>query len=172
MASAISSDLIVDVMRNADPSRLSAAVTRLDSIASENGPNGFHAVLAGVEESRVHEGHSRREYDFRLSTSSQSSEPIQVKHDVRSEAGIAFEQMVLRNLFESLLPNVDSGVFGTGPSAGVWRSLAADNLGSIYASAGGIGIAATLSGEHAGASGEVESGWPYFAAERIVAFTG
>ena len=76
---------------------------------------------------------------------------------------------MLRNLFESLLPKEESGAFGSGPSAGVWRSMAADQLAGLYAGTGGIGIAAELSSEVGGRDG---SQWPYFSTRKIEAFTG
>jgi hypothetical protein len=86
-------------------------------------------------------------------------------------AYVDFERMVLRNLLESLLPTSESGAYGAGPSAGIWRSLAADQLAGLYAGSGGIGIAETLSAGK-DRDGSSQGGWPYFATDKIEAFSG
>ena len=81
--------------------------------------------------------------------------------------------MVLRNLLEQLLPASESGSFGTGPSAGVWRSIAADQLANVYAQGGGLGISSMLEAHDQPVSKEVVGEqWPYFSATAIRAFTG
>lgn len=78
-----------------------------------------------------------------------------------------FERMVLRNLFESLLPDEQSGAFGGGPSAGVWRSMAADQFAGVYASTGGVGIARMLSRDSEPDVLRRDTQWPYFAMDSI-----
>ena len=157
MAVSIPSDLIADVMRNADPSRMRAATAALQNLRVPDGEQRhFTAVLdkAGSTLPSAEAGNTaRRAIDAR------APEPF-----------IEFERMVLRNLFESLLPGPESGAFGSGPSAGVWRSLAADQLAGVYASSGGIGIASSLATGESG-SGE-QAQWPYFSTTKIEAFTG
>jgi hypothetical protein len=79
--------------------------------------------------------------------------------------------MLLRNLFEALLPDTESGAFGSGPSAGVWRSMAADQMASVYTEAGGTGIARILE-ERSGSISAQQGQWPYFRAGQISDFTG
>ena len=145
MAVTLPSDLVADVMRAADPARLASAQAKLRSTGGD-APADFAAVLNPVP--------------TRAANTAAASDPYQ-----------GFERMVLRNLFETLLPQENSGAFGGGPSAGVWRSLAADQLAGVYADSGGIGIARMLRGpEQEG--GEAEGAWPYFSAGKIEAFTG
>ena len=76
--------------------------------------------------------------------------------------------MVLRNLFEALLPGEETGSFGGGPSAGIWRSMAADQLAGVYSEGGGIGIADLVSGEELVLRRETQ--WPYFSKGAISTF--
>lgn len=157
MAVSLPSDLIVDVMRNADPARLRSAAEALQNLQPPDKElRAFAAVLD-------HAGPA-------LPDSEVDKTPSRGIGDTSRDPHVEFERMVLRNLFESLLPSSDSGAFGTGPSAGVWRSLAADQLAGVYADAGGIGIAATL--ESSAGGGKAAAQWPYFSMTKIEAFTG
>ncbi len=80
--------------------------------------------------------------------------------------------MVLRNLFETMLPAEDSGAFGDGPSSGIWRSMAADQLAVAYAKVGGIGIADLISPDGGGQPLKAEEQWPYFSVGTIKSFSG
>jgi flagellar protein FlgJ len=169
MGVTLPSDLIVEVMRNADPVRMKTAQANLQSLESADEfsdmlaskfvpPSGSPQLVItpslqdGLLESPIPSGGAQA--------------------PMSPEAYVQFERMVLRNLLESLLPNVGSGVFGTGPTAGVWRSLAADQLASLYADAGGIGIASALAAEGKAASGLEQNSWPFFSTDKIEAFTG
>lgn len=81
-----------------------------------------------------------------------------------------FERLVLRNLFETLLPGEESGSFGEGPSAGVWRSMAADQLAGVYSEQGGIGIARMVSDNTSTLRREGQ--WPYFSQGAISTVKG
>jgi hypothetical protein len=170
MAITLPSDLIADVMRSADPSRVNSAARRLDSLKSNPGFEGFQAVLGRVGEGIGHRQGSEPHADLQTDVASRSAASLRSTKGAQSEAHVAFEQMFLRNLFESLLPPAETGVFGTGPSAGVWRSLAADQLAGLYAGSGGIGVAAKLSENMGATSHEIRSEWPYFGTDKIVAF--
>ena len=147
MGVSLPSDLIVDVMRSADPARLERATAKLQSLdGSAPEPRAFATVLERVD----------------------AAAPASVPpRGTASGPFVDFEQMVLRNMFEAMLPAETSGAFGTGPSAGIWHSLAADQLATLHANAGGIGIASDL------AEGAViERQWPYFTTDKIEAYAG
>jgi hypothetical protein len=154
MGVSLPSDLIVDVMRGADPAKLQQATARLQSLESPSQESrAFANVLDRVD----------------VPQTAPASAP---SRESASGPYVEFEQMVLRNMFEAMLPAETSGAFGSGPSAGIWRSLAADQLAALHASAGGIGIAAELAA-HGGIEGSVmEREWPYFSTDEIKAYTG
>lgn len=154
MAVTLSSDLVADVIRAADPARRTAALARLKSLGSSgtdfaaavdatgtaNAPNPAHAEPAGPHPSLG-----------KLANAAEGTSTYQ-----------GFERMVLRNLFETLLPNEESGAFGGGPSAGIWRSMAADQLAGVYAAKGGVGIAGMLASARDVHSPQPAAQWPYF----------
>ena len=160
MAVKLPSDLIVDVMQRADPARKNSALARLRSAG--NGSSEFAMTVDRISPSQA---------DHRaepLSSSRQSRSPGTNRTiEDQSSASRGFEKMVLRNLFESVLPDEKSGVFGEGPSAGVWRSMAADQLAGELADDGGIGIARMVQTPGIADGPRADAQWPYFVMQTI-----
>jgi len=163
MAVKLPSDLIVDVMRNADPVQRNSAVARLRSSGGED--TRFAAAVDQVGFASAHAATDQPE-DRALKTSGPATSEGR-KHASKVSALQGFEHMVLRNLFEVLLPDEKSGTFGEGPSAGVWRSMAADQLSGVYADSGGIGIAQMFNAGAKDAGPQRDAEWPYFASHPI-----
>lgn len=164
MSVTLPSDLVADVMRSADPARRDAAIARLDAAKQEQ---DFASQLDGVATR-----------DFRTTSlvsppsAGSIAAPPATRGQGKTEAYLGFERMVLRNLFETLLPDQASGAFGGGPSAGVWRSMAADQLAGVYAKDGGIGIARMLERNSAAPGPRLVSQWPYFQLDALGGFKG
>ena len=55
-----------------------------------------------------------------------------------------FEASVLRSFVEEMLPKKTENVYGEGTAGNVWRSMQADFMSQELAKSGGIGIASTL----------------------------
>lgn len=163
MAVTLSSDLIMDVIGNADPIRRNAAIAKLESAAqSADFPVAFQGVVDALEPGTASASGPALSLPFAegRSAAKEAESPYQ-----------GFERMVLRNLFETLLPESSSGVFGSGPAAGVWRSMAADQIAGVYAASGGIGIARMLEAGEDGIRSRHDQ-WPYFSVGQINGFTG
>lgn len=163
MAVSLPSDLIADVIRNADPIRSRAATARLEEAGT-----GFDSVVSRLE---IRSPAAEVEDLPRTRDAGKVSGRMPLDGKDSGTASQGFEQMVLRSLFENMLPAEDSGIFGGGPAAGIWRSMAADELAGVYARAGGIGIASMVSAHDAGGALRRETQWPYFALRDIHAFT-
>ena len=168
MSVTLPSDLIADVMRNADPARRRAAVADLTSAAGGS-DRRFAQAIEGMQPAAASSAVSEPGGALRATlTSSPGSQGPSGKGDNYQ----GFERMVLRNLFETLLPGEESGAFGGGPSAGVWRSMAADQLAGVYAKDGGIGIAKMLEGNSQASTPHREAEWPYFSMASIGTMKG
>lgn len=173
MAVSLPSDLIMDVMRSADPSRVNTVTAKLRDLGGNGHIGGdFTDLLAGIDGTHGEGGSPRAPADGEHGFPALVAPAGVGTHRLASNPYVDFERMVLRNLLESLLPDATSGSFGTGPSAGVWRSMAADQLAGLYASSGGIGIAATLAGSDTQAVEGGDAQWPYFRTDAIKAFSG
>ncbi len=168
MSVTLPSDLIADVMRNADPVRRSAAVGRLTSAAADSG-QAFDKTIDGVQAASASSAGSVADA---AQGPTLTSSPGAGRPASKSGTYQGFERMVLRNLFETLLPSGESGSFGGGPSAGIWRSMAADQLAGVYAKDGGIGIAKMLEGAAQGSTPRRATEWPYFSMGAIGAVAG
>lgn len=55
-----------------------------------------------------------------------------------------FEGMFLRQTLESMLPHSESGVYGKGTAAGIWRSMLADQMSGVLAEAKVLGLSEIL----------------------------
>jgi flagellar protein FlgJ len=185
MAVSIPSDLIVDVMRNADPARAEATARRLEQATSNQSPALEFSQMVNALLSRERES----EDNITGAITSEGAElpnihggtPVTALRKLsQTEAGgrtgaatyVEFERMVLRNLMEAMMPSAESGIYGGGASSGIWRSMAADQLAGVYAKAGGIGIAEHLHAQEGGGNLTADRQWPYFEANPIQAFTG
>lgn len=163
MSVSLPSDLIMDVMRNADPVRREAAAAKLKSTGDSSGPDATFADVTGAIASP---GISSPKEGLLPPGGTPGSSMARAESPYQG-----FERMVLRNLFETLLPDSDSGAFGSGPSAGIWRSMAADQMAGVYADAGGVGIAEMLQ-QQSGESPARQAQWPYFSVNQIAGFKG
>ena len=93
MAVSLSSDLILDVMRNADPARLKTATAKLESLDSRDEGRVFASALGGVEKTAGPLGQGGMG-GMGETSHAVGGNPKSAYQD--------FERMVLRNLFESL----------------------------------------------------------------------
>ncbi len=62
----------------------------------------------------------------------------------KAKAYEQFEASVLRNFVEEMLPKTAENVYGEGTAGNIWHSMQADFMSQELAKTGGIGIAATL----------------------------
>ena len=167
MAVSLPSDLVVDVMRNADPARRSAATAKLSSVGESTGGQ----FASEFENLQAPKSNSREALvELVPSILPRASSSLAQQPDGRESVYQGFERLVLRNLFEALLPGEETGSFGGGPSAGVWRSMAADQLAVVYSESGGIGIAKSVNGDESSLRREAQ--WPYFSKDTISTFRG
>jgi Rod binding domain-containing protein len=135
-------DIIMDVMRAAEPERAQAARAQLQRIAEGARPPAAFEATTSLASARV--------------PAKEGEGPYQ-----------KFEAMVLGTFFQSMMPDSTSSVYGEGMSGDIWKSLLAQQLGDTVAQRGGIGIANRLLADHyregdqrvplAGASGEVHA---------------
>lgn len=118
MAVPLQSDLVLDVVRAADPAAADAAREKLAAHAS--------ARYAGAEFSVAKAGEIR------------PSAPV---GNPRSDVFMKFEALVLQTFLQSMLPKDTESVYGEGLAGEMWHSMMAEQLANQLAETGGIGIA-------------------------------
>ena len=116
MAVSLPSDLVVDVMRNADPARRSAATAKLSSVGESTGGQ----FASEFENLQAPKSNSREALvELVPSILPRASSSLAQQPDGRESAYQGFERLVLRNLFEALLPGEETGCLafdGSGPA--------------------------------------------------------
>jgi len=113
------SDIVLDVMRAADPARVEAARAQLQRAARSAGAPDM---------------------SFR-------AQPVAAPKPADGGAGEAyrqFEAMVLGSFVQSMLPSEASAVYGEGLAGEMWKSMLGQQLGDAISQRGGIGIANRL----------------------------
>ena len=135
MAISPPSDIVLDVLNNADPSRLEVAQAQLKAgqataeakrLASTDA--SFNATLMKDAVSDAHKLKHRLD----------GVERKEIPETYRK-----FEAMVLQNFIKSMLPDSDE-VYGKGTSGEIWKGMMAEKIADESAKEGGIGIADKL----------------------------
>ena len=125
MAISTPGDIVLDVVRAADPAAVDAARTRLAAFASRAGDTSF---TVGRDASPARTGDAAT-----------AAVP---------EAFRKFEAMVLQSFLQTMLPKDTQSVYGEGLSGEMWQSMLAEKLSDAMTSRGGIGIAEQILKNH------------------------
>lgn len=143
MAISPPTDLVMDVLRAADPAQVEEAQARLKanraafraSSLAETG-NGFANTVAILNQNQGGSG---------LGNIDVRAEQKQVPESYRK-----FEAMVLQNFVKSMMPNDSENVYGKGNTGDMWKSMMAEQIGNVMAKGNGVGIAASMVVDGAG----------------------
>lgn len=136
------SDLILDVVKAADPDALKTATAKLRTIAraAHTDAAAFAGELEQVWDGPVPAiGPSSGLNGQRVAMLNRTA----LAGDSVSPAQ-KFEAFVLQQFVESMMPEKSEAVFGEGTAGSIWKSMLAEQIGNQIASAGGIGIAKML----------------------------
>lgn len=123
-------DIVMDVLKAADPQEVRAARAAL----AEAG--GRVPAPAGSADTR---------FDIALSDNARLSRTSAMEESPRSDNTYQqFEAMVLQNFVEAMLPQSSENYFGEGTSGEIWKGMMAEQLGRVLAEGGGVGIAESI----------------------------
>ena len=137
MAISPPSDLVLDVVRAADPAQVQEAQAKLKSNRAAFEATSLAEAGAGFQ---VAVGILNRD------------SAAGAVHGVSAAGGKAavpehlrkFESMVLQNFVKSMLPTDSEEIYGKGTAGEIWRGMMAEQIGDVLAKGGGIGIAESL----------------------------
>ena len=116
------SDLVLDVVRAADPARAAAVSARLARAEAAAPTQGFDAAM------RVAAAAPAR------AASAKSVDAV----------GKGLEELLMRQMVQDALPKKAASVYGAGTAGDVWRGLFAEQLAKAMTSAGRVGLADRL----------------------------
>ena len=131
-------DIILDVVRAADPAVAQRAEAMLEAASirkSEQAaatPAFQHQLLASANGSSV---------------SMSAASMGEAAPDKSLEVYQRFEAMILQNFVGSMLPKDSEQLYGEGTAGEIWKGMMAEQLGAVLAKGGGIGIAARMMGD-------------------------
>jgi peptidoglycan hydrolase FlgJ len=129
------SDIVLDVVRAADPAKSRAAaekLSHLDGVIEATNAT-FEHVLASTKLPASVSWPSRTGAGVK-------SAGLVPSMDAQTKAYKGLEQLVLKNLVENMLPNESAGFFGSGTAADIWRSMLADHLATEMGHSVDLGI--------------------------------
>lgn len=124
-------DIVLDVLRAADP----ASVQEARQALSSGAPPAIETAKATQNFDRAYGAAMR--VDAR--TAQQAGGDTRLYDSYRE-----FEAMVLQQFMKSMLPEDTAQFFGEGTAGEIWKSMMAEQLGRALAEGGGIGIADRL----------------------------
>lgn len=137
------SDIVLDVVRAADPARRQAAVDKLTGQPGTDATRHEFASFVG---------------DVRSAGQAGACGPRQNAGEV-PDAYRNFEAFFIQSFVENMLPKGSEANYGTGTAGEVWRSQLAEKIGTEIAESGGIGVAdRLLANEARKAAGAQEEG--------------
>lgn len=154
MAISPPSDLMLDVARAADPGKVREATARLAKLAADPAATneGFGKALAAASAPKDAAPATAKPAGAEPSApATTGAASMRTRTEPALDAYRKFEAVLLQNFVESILPKDDES-FGDAASAGIYRSMMAEQLATQISKAGGIGIAAAIAKAHPAAS--------------------
>lgn len=137
MSISISSDLVLDVARAADPGRVAKASAELNNgipVADSLTPTGTVARSSASFSSYLNQQVSMR------MPSSGANAPLSPERKAANE----LETLLLQQMIETMLPKSDGPAFGKGTAGAVWRSMMAEHVARQVTASGEINLAQIL----------------------------
>lgn len=125
------SDLVMDVVRAADPARAAAVSQRLAQAGQAAGAGATASFDA----------------QMRLAATkplTAAPPPTVARADSSSQVGRGLEELMMRRLLEDALPKDAASVYGAGSAGSIWRSFFAEHLAHALSQTGRIGLASRL----------------------------
>jgi Rod binding domain-containing protein len=128
------SDLVLDVLRAADPNEVQAAQAKLKATRAAFAANSIAAAGTGFASTvDLLEGAESKSGVRSISTASKS---VEMPEEYRK-----FEASILQNFVNSMMPKDSEEVYGKGSAGEFWQSMMSEQIAEQMSKTGGIGIA-------------------------------
>jgi Rod binding domain-containing protein len=137
-------DVVMEVLSAADPSRASLAAQRLSALAGSNAPADFSTDLERAASSAT----AIPAPSANAADASSRLGEIPGGPDRLGRAKTQFEAMMLSSFVGEILPKDASAVFGQGTAGDMWRSMLAEQVSMQIAKSGKLGLARRLFATH------------------------
>jgi peptidoglycan hydrolase FlgJ len=134
------SDLVLDVVKAADPTQVAAAQATLKANRANFLASSLAAKGDGFENavSILNQAGSRSGIANSRGTENKAEIPATYRQ---------FEAVVLQNFVKNMMPTDAEAVYGKGNAGEMWKSMMAEQIGATISERGGIGIAEQIYSE-------------------------
>ena len=139
------SDVILEVLKAADPARASLAAERLNALGGANAPAGDFAADLDKAASAAPAPGALESDGLADARSRLSAMPDAT--DKAARAKLEFEATLLNSFVGELLPK-DTKVFGEGTAGDMWRSMLSEQISKQIAKSGALGLSRRLFATH------------------------
>ncbi len=142
-----STDIIVDVIKAADPQRAAATAQRLGALGNAPAPGASNFSAALDQTARlpdVKAAPAPYAADARARLSAVNAPGA----DKAARVQVEFEAVLLNSFVSEMLPKTTSNVFGQGLAGDMWKSMLADQISRQVAKSGALGIGKQLFATH------------------------
>jgi peptidoglycan hydrolase FlgJ len=149
MAIKPSSDIVLDVLKAADPVRAQAATQRLATLGAGgvDEADDFAKVLdAAAQPSTPDPDIKANAADMRDRLAALNPGAIADQKMTRTQ--VEFEASILKTFVDAILPKDETDVYGQGSAGDIWKSMLADQIAKQIARSGAFGISKRLFATH------------------------
>ena len=133
------SDIVLDVLNAADPSRAEAVTERLNALGAGKAPAGASEDFAKALAATAPASTSADSAVLALADARGRFLNKDIFHTQKAkQAQVDFEATLLNNFVSEILPKDAPGVFGQGTAGDVWRSMLGDQIARQHAAMRGF----------------------------------
>ncbi|HBF30375.1 rod-binding protein [Rhizobium sp.] len=141
MAISPSSDLVMDVVRAADPSTMAEAQQKLQTAKANLQASRLNEKSAGFEVAMNTMNNAANSAGL----ANRATNAIKVQDIPKQYRD--YEGVVLQNFISGMLPKDSEAIYGKGNAGEIWKSMMAEQIGNTISERGGVGIAKQMYSE-------------------------
>jgi peptidoglycan hydrolase FlgJ len=149
MAIKPSSDIVLEVLKAADPARAQAVTQKLTSLGAGGveEADDFTKVLDAAAQP------SASDADIRANAADMRDRlaalnPNATADQKTAQTQVEFEASILKTFVDAMLPKDETDVYGQGSAGDIWKSMLADQIAKQIARSGAFGISKHLFDTH------------------------
>ncbi|WP_158816257.1 rod-binding protein [Methylocapsa sp. S129] len=149
MAIKPSSDIVLEVLKAADPLRAQATTQRLQALGAgsvEDADDFAKALDATAQPPAASPEVAPNAANMRDRLDSISLDAANDQKAARTQ--LEFEASILKTFVDAILPKDESDVYGQGTAGDIWKSMLADQIARQIAKSGAFGISKRLFSSH------------------------
>ena len=149
MAIKPSSDIVLDVLKAADPVRAQAATQRLAALGAGgvDEADDFAKVLDATTPQPVPDPDAKTNA-ANMRDRFAALNPGALADQKMTRTQVEFEASILKTFVDAILPKDETDVYGQGSAGDIWKSMLADQIARQIAKSGAFGISKRLFATH------------------------